>query len=177
MKEEQAAQEEARKISKELGVYGDSEEEINRELKDTNAIPIIKLAKTPLTVICHTGDFNINPAGTFKIDHSTCIQQAEWSYGRRKFMPGIEKYLKMFKYEPNEILTIEDPTHQHKKIVGLIETAVGVLRVAKSKGVSIPLFFEEPETSLHPAKQACVAQFIGALMNEFGTKSDEEPTK
>lgn len=168
---------EEKKIRKELGLYGDSEEEINREIKETGAIPIVKLATKPITIVCHTGDVNINSAGTFKIDHDTCIQQAEWSYGRGQFMPGIESYLEVFNYKPEEILTVEFPTTQHKKIVGLIETAVGVLRVGKKRGVNVPLFFELPETSLHPSKQACVAQFIARLQNEFGTKSDKEEGK
>jgi hypothetical protein len=151
----------------ELGLYGNSEEEINREIKETGAVPVLKMAKTPITLLCHTGDVNMNDKGCFRIDHNTCMQQAEWSYGRGKFMPGIEKYLELFNYKPEEILTVKSPTIQHKKIVGLIETAVGVLRVAKSKGYSVPLFFECPETYLHPNKQSCIASFIVCLTEEF----------
>lgn len=160
-------------IRNELGTYGDSKEEIEREIKETNSIPLLKLAKTPLTVICHTGDVNMNPEGTYKIDTALCITQAEWSYGRGKFMPGIETYLKIFDYEPKDILEIKNPTLSHKKIVGLIEMTVGVLRLAKQHGKQIPIFFEEPETHLHPKYHAKCMQFIIDVMTEFGYKLEE----
>ncbi len=162
------------KACQEIGIYGDSEEEINREIKETGAVPVLKMAKKPITLLCHTGGVNMNPAGCFKIDHEGCMMQAEWSYGQGKFMQGIEKYLELFKYKPEEILTVPHPTIQHKKIVGLIELSIGVCRQAKQRGVGIPLFFECPETYLHPAKQSCIANLLATINDEFGTKEDKE---
>ena len=149
--------------------------EIDKEIAETNSVPMLKMAKTPLTLFCHDGNINMNSEGTFKIDHEGCMQQAEWSYDQGKFMPGIEAYLEIFKYKPDEILTIKNPTTQHKKIVGLIELTVGVCRMSKKHGKNIPIFFECPETYLHPAKQACVTQFIVQVMNEFGALTPKAP--
>lgn len=159
-------------LRKETGVYGDSMEEIGRELKETGAVPILKLSNRPLNSLCHTGDVRMNDEGCFKIDTATCIDQAEWSYRQNKFMPGIEKYLEIFKYKPEAILTVKVPSNQQKKIVGLIEVTVGVLRLAKAKKVTIPLFFEEPETHLHPAQHANVVEFIVQVMKEFEVPTD-----
>ncbi len=151
--------------------------EIDKEIAETGEVPIAKLATKPLTILCHDGNVGMNAANTYKIDTEACMKQAEWSYAQGKFMPGIEKYLEIFGYKPEDILTIKNPTNQHKKIVGLIEMVVGVNRMAKKHGVGIPIFVEEPETHLHPAKQVLAVQFLIQVMHEFdafGTKTPEE---
>jgi hypothetical protein len=158
--------------------------EIRKEIKDANAealeeeilttgFPVLRELSPlkPLTIIAHTGDINFNKEGTFVIDHQMCLDQADWSYAQRKFMPGIEGYLELFKYKKEDIkediLDIKVPTLQHRKIVGMIEMLVGVCRMMKQQNNWIPVYIELPEMGLHPSKVSACASLIAHVISEF----------
>ena len=125
-------------------VYLDEMRSIREALDQTGFVVVIDN---------HNCDKQIRSGITITSDD--CRTQAEWSIGRRKYMPKLLDYLTLMPGYHNwtlETLQIRTSfSKQDKQLIGLIELLYGTWLHYSQQGNGSPLLFlEEPETHLHP---------------------------
>ena len=116
----------------------------------------------PLTFICHKGDQQIEVPDAIEMNFDVTRY-----HGKR--VVNIDPVAKAWAefilgYQIERDLQPQDRPDSLAHVIGLCDLPIKLMQKAKS---GLPIFFKEPEMSLHPSQQVNVTEFLVALTNSL----------
>jgi hypothetical protein len=125
----------------------------------------------PLTFICHKGDHQIDVPDAIEMNFDVTRY-----HGNRveKIDPIALSWIEfILGYELERDLQPSDRPDSQAHVIGLVDLPIKLMQKA---GSGLPIFFKEPETSLHPSQQVNVTNFLVALTNDLNPETGEFTT-
>lgn len=130
----------------------------------------------PLTVICHTGELNVEVPGRFEISPDTTIATAkkltveQWAQWRAK--PQFEKAWSLVWG------TVPLPEDLSKCNMGMLHTVGLIILMVQCLWMpNAKPFIKLPETYLHPRQQTGLADLMIHFLNAHNAKERNEENK
>lgn len=121
--------------------------------------PEVDLDK-PLNIICHKGDIQVEIDDAIELNFDVTRYHGNRV---REIDPIAQAWIEfILGYELERDLQPQDRHSSLAHVIGLVDLPIKLMQKAKS---GLPIFFREPETSLHPSQVVLVTEFIVALTN------------
>ena len=118
----------------------------------------------PLQIICHQGDTQVDSDEHIPMNYEVTTYHGERVVNIDPVAKAWAEYILNFSLDG---IAVEDRTKAMQHVIGMCDLPIKLMQKAKS---GLPIFFKEPETSLHPSQQSNIACFLGQL----ATKTDND---
>ena len=135
------------------------------------------VSKELRVIVNNTGLGIVNDTADFmNVTAEDRLQQADYFLSLNLPMPPyLKKYIDlMYKGDPSaEVLYKYAKTNDElKQIIGFIQLVGGALNIGRKNKACIKLYIVEPETKLHPKRQAVVMSLFETLKKDYGFKPE-----